>query len=132
MLSILEIFRSRKFYIASSEYPLPHVLYAVRKRRMKSGKRKDFVLVDIDPPIPASAFTGKMPGVTDDVRQLILAARFAGISLFHIRDWPCYVHVLVPCFNTEGVRKFELQDAYHWIWAELYKTKEEAEKGNGR
>ena len=90
------------------------------------------MLAEIDPPIPASTFAGIAPAVTNDVRQLILAARFEGTSLFPIQEWPCYVHVLVPCFNTDGVRKFEMKDAYHWIWAELYRTKEDAEKGNQR
>ena len=130
MSVISAIFRSRKFFIASSEYPLPCVLYAARKRRMKCGKRKDFVLVDVDPPISASMFEGKEARVTGDIRQLILAARFAGCSLSPITDWPCYVHVLVPCFDTCGAHEFKMQDVYHWIWAELYTTREAAEQGN--
>ena len=133
IISLIDALRmQKKFYIAASEYPLPCVLCAMKKRRLASGRRRDFMLAEIEPPIPASTFAGIAPAVTNDVRQLILAARFEGTSLFPIQEWPCYVHVLVPCFNTDGVRKFEMKDAYRWIWAELYRTKEDAEKGNQR
>ena len=93
IISLIDALRmQKKFYIAASEYPLPCVLCAMKKRRLASGRRRDFMLAEIDPPIPASTFAGIAPAVTNDI------ALFGSLEWWNaVRDGR------IPTHTTSGV-----------------------------
>jgi hypothetical protein len=59
------------------------------KARLTDRVRDNFMLVEIIPPL-----IGQSYGLGDeDIRHLLLWARYEGESLFPIKDWPCVVSI---------------------------------------
>ena len=57
-------------------------------RRLRSELRDDLALVEIEPSLPASVYA-----TTEDLGQVILAARHEGTSLFPVTEWPLPVYI---------------------------------------
>jgi len=57
--------------------------------RVRDSRRDDYMLVEIDPPLPGQQF-----GLGEkDISLLILSTRHVGHTLFPIAEWPCYIYV---------------------------------------
>ena len=91
-------------------------------KRLRGESRDDYLLINIDPPLPGQAF-----GLGDqNIKQIVVATRHQGESLFPIVHWPVYVHVarlLRPCGDQKELEEVDLQNI---AWAELYPTEEAA------
>lgn len=64
-------------------------------KRLRSELRDDLALVEIEPPLPASVYN-----TPEDIRQVILATRHQGTSLFPVTEWPLPVYICVLKDNT--------------------------------
>lgn len=78
----------------------------------------------LEPPVSGPEF-----GYIEDVKEVVLIARHEGVDLEDIREFPCFVHVAKHrsecCGKSQGV--IRLQDLSILAWAELYRTREDAE-----
>ena len=113
------------FYLASTEtYGLEEPRRCWRIKRVIAGRRDDFLLVRIDPPIPGREYSG----VGDfDINLVLLATRHVGASLFPINEWPIYVHVACPLVPNPESRDTFLDGGFTSLaWAELYRTELDA------
>ena len=90
-----------------------------------SETRNDLMLIKITPPV-----IGQRYGLGgQDIEYLIIATRYSGTTLFPITEYPIYVHVARLVSNIPPVEvKISTKDLEPIAWAELYRTKEEAEK----
>jgi len=113
------------FYMSSSEYRLseePRRCYAIKKSK---GQRSDFLLVRVEPPIPA----GVVEGYDREIDEVAIQPRHVGVSLFPITRWPVYVHVVLPIAPGVRYQKViytEMGELYAESWAELYPTMQAA------
>jgi hypothetical protein len=73
------------FYMASTEgYGMEEPRRCWKIKRLATVKRKDFLLVRIDPPLP-----GQKYGLQGrDIDVVLVATRHQGASLFPITRWP--------------------------------------------
>lgn len=77
------------FYLVSTELREPYEPRACRiLRRLRSKIRDDLALVEVHPPFPRDVY-----GTTEEVRQLVLASRHKGTSLFPETQLPMAVYV---------------------------------------
>jgi hypothetical protein len=112
------------FYMASTEgYGMEEPRRCWRIRRLATAKRKDILLVKIDPPLP-----GQKYGLQGrDIDVVLVATRHQAASLFPITRWPVYVHV-ARLLVDDPERLMQLQE-YEFksvAWAELYRTEKDA------
>ena len=106
------------FYLASTEgYGLEEPRSCWRIKRVIGGRRDNFLLARIDPPIPGREYSG----VGDlDINLVLLATRHVGASLFPINAWPIYVHVACPLVPNPESRDTFLEGEFKSLaWAEL-------------
>lgn len=92
------------------------------KGRLRDGVRDDYMLIEVEPPV-----IGQNYGLGDeDIRELVIATRHKGESLYQITKWPCPVYVariLDPCvvdsltFTDDQVKMI--------AWALLFRTAED-------
>ena len=109
------------FYLVSSEgYGLEHPV-ACYKRKHLLGKHPDgYLLCDIQP-----ALIGQHYGLgSKDIKQLVLATRHQGYSLFPISEWPAYVHVALPLSDIDMNDYIREADIKLIAWGELYQDKD--------
>jgi hypothetical protein len=59
---------------------------------------------------------------------VILATRHAGASLFPIRRWPVFVHVIRPLVPVEGRDALHDDEMESIAWAEVYRTEDAARR----
>ena len=115
------------FILASSEgYNLESPRKCWKIKQLKTPTRNDLLLIRIDPPL-----IGQKYGIGEsDIEYLIVATRHKGSSLFHITEWPVYVHVARLLVDLP-IDKIDLQKTdYETIaWAELYRSEKDAIKG---
>jgi hypothetical protein len=94
-----------------------------RRNRLRDNIRDDYLLVDIAPPI-----IGQSYGLGDkDVRQLILATRHQGVTLFPVNEWPAYVYVY-RILDEALLRQatFEAHQVEMIIWGIIFRSLREA------
>ena len=79
------------FFLDPTEDGNPNELRACWvKGRLRDAYRDDYMLVNIDPPLPGQRF-----GLGDkDLKQVLLATRHQGHTLFPITEWPVFVYVI--------------------------------------
>jgi hypothetical protein len=79
------------FYLTTAgEYEPLSAPRACRQRdRFHDELRDDYMLVDIDPPLPGQRFG--LGG--SDVTSLVFASRHRGQTLFPVSEWPSHVYV---------------------------------------
>lgn len=111
------------FYLASTEgYGMEEPRRCYAARRLRGDHRDDFLLVKIDPPLIGQKYG--MGG--KDLDEVIVATRHKGASLFPVREWPVFVHVvrvLVPVEGRDLLHDHEIESIG---WAELYETEADA------
>lgn len=110
--------KTADFLLASSEgYGLeaPRQCYVLK--RFAAPGRDDYLLIEVTPPIPA-----RHPHAGgQQLKQIVIAARLNGTSLFPITDWPFAVYVLEPLIENPAAADLLNQDDVALIaWAELY------------
>ena len=108
------------FFISSSDdVKLSGVYACTRIARVRSDARDDFMLIEVEPPLP---FFG------DGLRQVVIACRSRQESLFPISDWPMHVHVVIPPHEVMANHGHVMQSHAMQVaaWAELYRTEEDA------
>jgi hypothetical protein len=118
------------FYLISSEgYGLNDPIACFKRRRLYGKHPDGYLLCDIKP-----ALVGQKYGIgSGSVKQLVLACRHQGYSLFSINEWPLYVHIALPL-----LAKFEANDDVKEVdikligWGEIYQTKAQAIKNKGQ
>ena len=111
------------FFLKSSEgYGLDVPRACFRRARLGGRAADDYLVVDIDPPLPGESF-GR-PGQA--IRVLVLATRHAGRTLFPVNEWPLYVHVAIPTRELLQQTELSADDLDHVAWAEIYRTIDDA------
>ena len=113
------------FFLASSEgYGLEEPRRCFRLRRIMGRSSDDYLLIQIDPPIP-----GQRYGFGErDIERVVLATRHEGVSLFPISSWPVSVHVARLLREARDGDTLPREDLEEIGWAELYETEEAARK----
>lgn len=79
------------FYLTTAgEYePLAAPRACRQRARLHDELRDDYMLVDIEPPLP-----GQRLGLGGyDVTSLVLSSRHRGQTLYPVSEWPTYVYV---------------------------------------
>ena len=112
------------FYLTSSEgYGLNHPIACFKRKRLYGEHPDGYLLCDIKP-----ALIGQPYGRgSENIKQLILANRHQGYSLFPIKQWPSYVHVAIPLSNTlESSEHINENDIKLIAWGELYQSEIDA------
>jgi hypothetical protein len=114
------------FYLGSSE---ARTLSDVRKCTgavLLPGRRSGggYVLVQIEPPI-----IGQQYGLGgEDINEVVLAPRHAGVTLLPLSESPASVHVaLLLKSPPEAVRGVGAEDLKALGWGEVYSTLAEAQ-----
>lgn len=107
------------FYVFSSLFPCVYTVTPLR--RMRAGKRDDFLLVRVSP-----WFDGRPYGLDHRVFFWVLAARFEEDSLFPVGNGPCPVHILIPRYTIGEEADLDLGRVEHLVWGELYRSRWEA------
>jgi len=113
------------FYLSSSEgYGLETPRACYRVRSLGGRSTDDYLLVRIDPPIIGQPYGlgGK------DIDMVILANRHSGTSLFPVSEWPLSVHVARIVNKLDQKQTIEENDIESIVWAEIYKTEEDAKE----
>lgn len=78
------------FLTTAGEYePLAAPRACMQRARLHDELRDDYMLVDIDPPLPGQRFGLGAP----DVTSLLLSTRHRGQTLYPVSEWPSYVYV---------------------------------------
>ena len=115
------------FYMSADEYDAldePRKCYSIK--RFSGGKRDNFLLIRIDPPIAP----GEVEGFDSEISEVIVATRHQGATLFPISVWPLYVYVVLPAIPGINYRskviETEIGNLYLEAWAELFPTEDEA------
>jgi len=116
--------RTPDYFLSSSEgYGLesPRACYV---QRALAGRANDvYVLVMIDPPLPGQ----KYDRGDDDIRELVLATRHQGQSIYPVSEWPLYVHVAIPIEDIDATRsEIATEDLQLVGWGEIYRTRDDA------
>ncbi len=93
------------------------------KGRMKDQIRDDHMLIEIEPPLEGEVIG---PG-RQDIRKLILSARFVGSSLFPVAEWPCHVYVSrildAIIIETMTINRGQVE---MFAWGRIHRTFDEA------
>ena len=117
--------RSPDFYLtAAGEYtPLTSPRGCWETARLRDEVRDDYMLVEIEPPLAGHHIA---PGI-GDVKQLILASRHKGQTLYPMSEWPAYVYVArildAAVFKTLSFKEEQVEMVTR---ASIYRTLEEA------
>ncbi|NOY84049.1 MAG: enhanced serine sensitivity protein SseB [Nitrospirae bacterium] len=114
------------FYLTSSEgYNLEDIRACYKERQLSGSHPDGYMLCEIYPPIVGQAY-----GLGErDVHKIIIVSRHARHSVFHIDEWPAYVHVARLTFDTIPIDKFTVakDDIESMGLAEIYRTPMAAE-----
>ena len=114
------------FYLASTEgYGLDVARACYRSKRLHGVSRDDYLLIRLEPPIPGQQYGLGDRAITD----VVIATRHVGTSLFPICEWPVAVHVArLLVADSEDLGTVADSDLEEIGWAELYPTRQAAEK----
>jgi hypothetical protein len=86
---------------------------------VKVGDNPDCLVVRVDPPVIG-------PWYGPGLNEIIVAARFAGESLFPIVRWPSHVHVARILSPPRDRVAFSPDDIEVFAWAEIYEDEASA------
>lgn len=117
------------FYLASSDVYKDDDLARARKcwriKSLRGDFRDDYLLIQIEPPIIGQPF-----GLgAKDIHQVIVVTKSRSVSLLDISNWPVLVYVLYPLIKHPEERGVIHDNEFSLlVWAELYKTWEDARK----
>lgn len=94
-----------------------------QRNRLRDENRDDYMLVDIDPPLPGQHFG--LGG--EDVTSLVIASRHEGQTLYPISEWPSHVYVARVVSNAFPPAHALATDKIELIaWGTLFKSLGEA------
>ena len=116
-----------EFYLTSSDnlgFETPRKCHFLK--RLRSQVRDNLMLISIDPPLIGQKYGlgGK------DIREIMITHRFKGDSLFPIKKFPIYVHIL-RILNDNKIKNNEVlneEDFELTAWGEIYATYDDAKK----
>ena len=114
------------FYISSTEgYDLENPRKCFIKQRLSTEFGKDLLLVEIDPP-----FLGTKYGLQDEnLRDVIVSARYIEDSITDIKEWPVSVYVAQILNKVEDDdRIVNSVDLKIIAWAEIYLDEDSAQR----
>ncbi len=120
--------QENKFYLTSQEnfgFEEPRECQFIKM--LIGDKRKDYLLIKVDPSLKSSAFSKKVK----NYQQVIIASRHVGESLFNIKKLPISVYIcgiINEKIMIEG--KLETEDIENAAWGEIYETYEDAKKAS--
>lgn len=106
------------FYLVSSEgYNLEHPVACFKSKHLLGKHPDGYLLCDILPALIGQHYELG----SRDIKQLVLASRHQGYSLFPISEWPAYVHIALPSLSEIEVNDFiQEADIKLIAWGELY------------
>lgn len=106
------------FYLVSSEgYGLSNPIECFKRKKLYGKHTDGYLLCDIKPALIGQAYDKG----SENINQLVFAARHQGYSLFPISEWPSYVHVAIPLSNKLEINEYLNEDHIKLIaWGELY------------
>jgi hypothetical protein len=109
------------FYLISSEgYGINQPISCWKRKRLYGAHPDGYMLCDINPPLVGQHY-GMGAG---NVKQIVLASRHQGYSLFPIKEWPAYVHIALPNFNVfKDQAQVKESDIKLIAWGELCHSK---------
>lgn len=88
-----------KFYLASTEGPRPKQPWECHPLgRLSWYDRDDLMHISITPHIPGNVY--RASGVRGRIRELVIASRFEGHTLFPIIEFPLPVYIAVILNDT--------------------------------
>ncbi len=112
------------YYISSNEYD---IFDTVRKctflKKLHFNTGNECVLAEVEPPVIGQeyGFGG------ENFKYLILSQRHGDNPVFAISRFPCSVHVCFPTIDDIFEKKIiTMDDLYHAVWGELYRTAHDA------
>ena len=94
------------------------------KGRLRGRTRDDYMLIEVDPPV-----IGQTYGLGgEDITDLIIVTRWKGYTLFPVTEWGCSVYVIRILDETiMETLSFAAEQIKMIAWANIYRTREEAE-----
>ena len=110
------------FYLVSSEgYGLEQPVACFKRKHLRGNHPDGYLLCDIQP-----ALIGQHYDLgSKNIKQLVLATRHQGYSLFPIIEWPAYVHVALPLSDIAMNDYIQEADIKLIAWGELYQDKDQ-------
>jgi hypothetical protein len=112
------------FLTTAGEFePLSEPRACRQRARLRDELRNDYMLVDIDPPLPGQRFG--LGG--SDVTSLVVSSRHRGQTLYPVSEWPSHVYVArlvdnkIPSESALSKGQVELI-----AWGTLFKSLGEA------
>lgn len=114
------------FYLTTAgEYrPLTPPRACVAVRRLRDETRDDYMLVEVEP-----ALCGAECGISaqESVRELVLASKWRGMTLFPIHHWPMPVYVMLPLNrDIHNAAAFGPDEVRMIAWGTLHQTLKDA------
>ncbi len=113
------------FYLTTAgEYgPLSDPRACRQRARLSDELRDDYMLVDIDPPLPGQRFG--LGG--SDVTSLVISSRHHGHTLYPISEWPSYVYVARVVDNrTPPASELSRGQVELIAWGTIFRSLQEA------
>ena len=112
------------FYLTTAgEYEPLSAPRACRQRgRLHDELRDDYMLVDIDPPLPGQRFG--LGGA--DVTSLVISSRHRGQTLYPVSEWPSHVYVARIVDNTVPASALSKGQVELIAWGAIFKSLREA------
>ncbi len=81
------------FYLASTEGPRRGQPWECRPLgRLSWSSRDDFMLISVTPPIAPIVYASRKKG---PLKELVIASRGKGDTLFPVSSWPMFVYICV-------------------------------------
>jgi hypothetical protein len=115
------------FFLSSKgeSYRLSEPRACWRRKRLHDNIRDDYLLVDIEPPV-----IGQDYGLGDkDIKQLVLATRHQGVTLFPVNEWSASVYVYRILDQTLLMKDYFDGNQVEMIaWAFIFRSLEDIEK----
>jgi hypothetical protein len=94
-----------------------------QRARLHDELRDDYMLVDIEPPLPGQRFG--LGGF--DVTSLVLSSRHRGQTLYPISEWPNYVYVARVLGNENPASGMLSKEQLELIaWGAIFRSLREA------
>lgn len=112
-----------KYYLSSLEsyeFETPRECVFVKKILITTGK--EAIVARISPSVSSHKYS-----LTNDIDYVVLTHRHEGYGLFPITKFPCFVFVAHPL--VDNILDYDILDSSQLkiiVWAELYRTEEDA------
>ena len=90
---------------------------------MRGAVRDDHMLIEVEPSVIGQAYG--LGG--QDIRRLVLSARYQGETLYPVREWPCHVYVArILDESIANALAFTKEQVEVIAWGMIFQTIEEA------